>query len=68
MANIGKQSTLPSHQDDAHEGNAEASFHFDTPHPQLVCRKPDCGQMTNCWDGKTVICPACGPYSLVRYW
>ena len=31
------------------------------------CPKPDCRRVTNPWDGSTVICPRCGPYSSIRY-
>ncbi|KAF9887974.1 hypothetical protein FE257_009363 [Aspergillus nanangensis] len=31
------------------------------------CAKADCEKRCNCWDGATVICPACGPFSEVRY-
>ncbi|KAJ5606048.1 hypothetical protein N7510_008829 [Penicillium lagena] len=31
------------------------------------CAKIDCRQASNLWDGQSVICPKCGPYSLIRY-
>ena len=34
---------------------------------KIVCRLPSCGTTTSPWDGSTVICPGCGPYSSIRY-
>lgn len=34
---------------------------------RIVCRMPGCNQITSPWDGSTVICPSCGPYSSIRY-
>jgi hypothetical protein len=34
---------------------------------RIVCSKPGCGKTTTPWDGSTVICPSCGPYSAIRY-
>ena len=34
---------------------------------RIVCRLPGCDVTTSPWDGSTVICPGCGPYSSVRY-
>lgn len=31
------------------------------------CAKADCDKRCNLWDGVTVICPRCGPYSEIRY-
>ncbi|KAL2819481.1 hypothetical protein BJX63DRAFT_428696 [Aspergillus granulosus] len=31
------------------------------------CAKADCDGRCNLWDGATVICPRCGPYSETRY-
>ncbi|RAK97634.1 uncharacterized protein BO80DRAFT_363571 [Aspergillus ibericus CBS 121593] len=31
------------------------------------CAKSDCDKRCNLWDGATVICPRCGPYSEIRY-
>lgn len=31
------------------------------------CAKMDCRRACNPWDGQSVICPKCGPYSLIRY-
>ncbi|PWY87334.1 hypothetical protein BO94DRAFT_575395 [Aspergillus sclerotioniger CBS 115572] len=31
------------------------------------CAKKDCDKRCNLWDGATVICPRCGPYSEIRY-
>ncbi|KAL2852403.1 hypothetical protein BJY01DRAFT_232614 [Aspergillus pseudoustus] len=31
------------------------------------CAKSDCNKRCNLWDGATVICPRCGPYSETRY-
>ncbi|OOF98140.1 hypothetical protein ASPCADRAFT_13305, partial [Aspergillus carbonarius ITEM 5010] len=31
------------------------------------CAKHDCDKRCNLWDGATVICPRCGPYSEIRY-
>ncbi|KAK1139668.1 hypothetical protein N8T08_000537 [Aspergillus melleus] len=31
------------------------------------CAKPGCDKRCNLWDGATVICPRCGPYSEIRY-
>ncbi|PTU18248.1 hypothetical protein P175DRAFT_0444371, partial [Aspergillus ochraceoroseus IBT 24754] len=31
------------------------------------CAKSDCDKRCNLWDGATVICPRCGPYSETRY-
>ncbi|KAL4871665.1 hypothetical protein BDV12DRAFT_194124 [Aspergillus spectabilis] len=31
------------------------------------CARPDCDKRCNLWDGSTVICPRCGPYSETRY-
>ncbi|KAL3454953.1 hypothetical protein BJX64DRAFT_273203 [Aspergillus heterothallicus] len=31
------------------------------------CAKSDCDSRCNLWDGATVICPKCGPYSETRY-
>lgn len=31
------------------------------------CAAADCDQRCNLWDGSTVICPKCGPYSEIRY-
>ncbi|KAJ4517035.1 hypothetical protein HRR90_004790 [Exophiala dermatitidis] len=44
-----------------------APFKFDSMDPRLRCDLPDCRRMTSCWDPATVICPACGPDSYVRY-
>lgn len=38
---------------------------FDTY--QWLCRNQECRKSTSPYDGSTVICPRCGPYSLVRY-
>lgn len=32
-------------------------FGFDEYRDELKCRKPECGKLTNCYDGSTVICP-----------
>ena len=32
-----------------------------------LCPKQDCNKVTSPWDGSTVICPRCGPYSGIRY-
>jgi hypothetical protein len=34
---------------------------------RIVCSKPGCDKTTTPWDGSTVICPSCGPYSAIRY-
>jgi hypothetical protein len=34
---------------------------------KIVCCMPACDNTTSPWDGSTVICPSCGPYSSVRY-
>jgi hypothetical protein len=34
---------------------------------RIVCHMPGCDQTTSPWDGSTVICPSCGPYSSIRY-
>jgi hypothetical protein len=34
---------------------------------RIVCSKPGCDKTTTPWDGSTVICPSCGPYSTIRY-
>lgn len=34
---------------------------------KIVCSKPGCDTTTSPWDGSTVICPSCGPYSTIRY-
>ena len=34
---------------------------------KVVCRLPSCDITTSPWDGRTVICPGCGPYSSIRY-
>ncbi|KAH2016617.1 hypothetical protein KXV97_002281 [Aspergillus fumigatus] len=31
------------------------------------CAKQSCDKRCNLWDGRTVICPKCGPFSEVRY-
>jgi ssDNA-binding Zn-finger/Zn-ribbon topoisomerase 1 len=31
------------------------------------CRNPECRKLTKPYDGSTVICPRCGPYSRIRY-
>ncbi|KAA8648724.1 uncharacterized protein ATNIH1004_004609 [Aspergillus tanneri] len=33
----------------------------------LPCAKSGCEKRCNFWDGETVICPRCGPYSETRY-
>jgi hypothetical protein len=38
---------------------------FDTY--EFPCQNHDCRKLTNPFDGATVICPRCGPYSRVRY-
>ncbi|OAP59686.1 hypothetical protein AYL99_06984 [Fonsecaea erecta] len=44
-----------------------AKFKFDGFDPRLRCLKPDCRNMTSCWDCAVVICPACGTDSFTRY-
>ncbi|KIW77690.1 hypothetical protein Z517_07523 [Fonsecaea pedrosoi CBS 271.37] len=44
-----------------------AAFKFDSFDPRLRCLKPDCRNMTSCWDCAVVICPACGTDSFTRY-
>ncbi|KIX97204.1 uncharacterized protein Z520_07318 [Fonsecaea multimorphosa CBS 102226] len=44
-----------------------AGFKFDGFDPRLRCLKPDCRNMTSCWDCAVMICPACGTDSFTRY-
>lgn len=45
----------------------KALFKFDVLSKFMKCHMHGCEKITNCWDGSTVCCPACGPYSSVRY-
>ncbi|CAG8400279.1 unnamed protein product [Penicillium salamii] len=45
--------------------SVQAHWHFfDTP---LPCAREGCSNQCSFMDGSTVVCPACGPFSLVRY-
>ncbi|CAG8201673.1 unnamed protein product [Penicillium salamii] len=49
--------------DEDHSVQAHWNF-FDTP---LPCAREGCPNQCSFMDGSTVVCPACGPFSLVRY-
>ncbi|KAJ5388303.1 hypothetical protein N7509_010844 [Penicillium cosmopolitanum] len=45
----------------------DGSFFIDLMYHHLTCRKSGCQKICNLYDGSTVICPCCGPYSKTRY-
>ncbi|KAJ5983455.1 hypothetical protein N7481_005554 [Penicillium waksmanii] len=45
----------------------DGSFFIDLMFHPLTCRKSGCQKVCNLYDGSTVICPCCGPYSKTRY-
>lgn len=45
----------------------DGSFFIDLMYDALTCRKSGCEKVCNLYDGSTVICPCCGPYSKTRY-
>ncbi|KAJ5756264.1 hypothetical protein N7533_005807 [Penicillium manginii] len=45
----------------------DGSFFIDLMYHPLTCRQSGCEKVCNLYDGSTVICPCCGPYSKTRY-
>ncbi|KAJ5482737.1 hypothetical protein N7539_006183 [Penicillium diatomitis] len=42
-------------------------FFWDMTYHSFLCQKEGCETRGSLWDGQSVICPFCGPYSYVRY-
>lgn len=45
----------------------DGSFFIDLMYNPLFCQMDECEKPCNLYDGSTVICPCCGPYSKTRY-
>jgi hypothetical protein len=58
-------SSPASAPEDAQAPTAQPLVQFDTY--EWPCCKQDCRKLTSPYDGSTVICPRCGPYSKIRY-
>ncbi|KAF7117753.1 hypothetical protein CNMCM5793_006933 [Aspergillus hiratsukae] len=43
------------------------AFFWQLDSHKFPCAKNGCDKRCNLWDGRTVICPKCGPFSEVRY-
>ncbi|KAL4821783.1 hypothetical protein BDW67DRAFT_171829 [Aspergillus spinulosporus] len=65
--------TISSSMDIEHRGRGKISskkppnFFWQLDSHGFPCAKTGCSARCNLWDGATVICPKCGPYSETRY-
>jgi hypothetical protein len=49
------------------EKKTNSGFFWQLDSHGFPCAKYDCEKRCNSWDGASVICPKCGPYSEIRY-
>ncbi|KAJ5156619.1 hypothetical protein N7492_009422 [Penicillium capsulatum] len=49
------------------EKPTDGGFFYDLTYHSFECAKSGCDKRCTLWDGCSVICPRCGPYSRVRY-